>query len=114
MDEGMAARRAARRVPFETRYTGHGKSYTFSDFSVDISENGVGVFAIRALQPGEAIRIQFRLPDQSTLEVEGRVVWHGSSLDSSRRAGIEFVGLDEASRTRLRGTIAAVQAEELD
>lgn len=107
-------RRASVRVPFETRYTGHGKSFTFSDFSVDLSEHGVGVFAIRALQPGENIRIQFKLPDQTVLEVQGRVVWHGSSLDSSRRAGIEFVELDDDTRSKLRGTINAVQSDTLD
>ena len=89
------------RIPFEVRYTGEGKSYYFSDYSLDLSASGIGINSIRALEVDELVRLTFRLPDETNVVVSGRVVWNGERPDVHRRSGLQFVDLDPSTKEKI-------------
>ena len=66
---------------------------------LDISEGGMAIQALQAVQPDEPLRLQFDLPGSlNTMNVAGEIVW----ADSSGRAGLRFLDLPEDNRQQLR------------
>ena len=82
------------------------KDLLFSDYSRDISEGGICVRSIEAMEPGAEVDIQLHLPDRSQpLRVKGVVVWSGP-LHSEGEAvfsGVKFYELGPRERELIRG-----------
>lgn len=71
---------------------------------LNISEDGLAVQAVQVVSTDDFPRMRFRLPKtEATIEVAGRMVWQ---LRSKKEAGIQFVGLSEEDRARIRQWIA--------
>jgi hypothetical protein len=67
---------------------------------LDISESGLAIQAVRNLTDGELPEMRFRLSEsQSWIETRGRIAWIGASKHT---AGVEFVGLGEEARNKIR------------
>jgi septal ring-binding cell division protein DamX len=67
---------------------------------LDISESGLAVQAVRSLTGCELPGMRFRLSEsQAWIETSGRFAWIGPSKHT---AGVEFTGLPEEARNRIR------------
>jgi cell division protein FtsN len=67
---------------------------------LDISEGGLGIQAVRSLADGEFPAMHFQLSEsQTSIETRGRISWIGAS---KHRAGVEFIGLPEEARNKIR------------
>jgi protein TonB len=100
---------ASRPVPVEIGFGGKA-------FGLDISESGLGIESFVVLQSGEVRRVRFTMPEGSSFQALGRVVW----TDASHRAGIQFLNVPDAYRDELKrwlarqpATPATVPAPEL-
>lgn len=72
---------------------------------LNISETGIAVQAVQVLTTNQLPRIRFRLPGtEIPIEAAGKLVWQNRS---KKEAGIEFVGLSDATRAQIRNWIAA-------
>jgi TonB family protein len=72
---------------------------------LNISETGIAVQAVQVLTTNQLPRIRFRLPGtEIPIEAAGKLVWQ---IRSKKEAGIEFVGLSDATRAQIRNWIAA-------
>jgi ActR/RegA family two-component response regulator len=66
---------------------------------LDISEGGMAIQALQAVQADGPLRLQFDLPGSAdTMSLPAEIVW----ADSSGRAGLRFIDLSEDNRQRLR------------
>jgi len=66
---------------------------------LDISEGGMAVQALQAVEADGPLHLQFDLPGSlDSMSVVGEIVW----VDSSGRAGLRFLDLSEDQRQRLR------------
>jgi len=66
---------------------------------LDISEGGMAIQALQAVQADGPLRLQFGLPGSlDTMNLAAEIVW----ADSSGRAGLRFLDLPEDERQRLR------------
>ena len=67
---------------------------------LDISESGLAMRAVRSLEDGQLTAMRFQLSEsQAWIETRGRIAWIGVS---KKTAGVEFVGLPEEARNRIR------------
>jgi cell division septation protein DedD len=67
---------------------------------LNISESGLAMQAVKSLVDGELRAMRFQLPESQTwIETRGRIAWIGASKHT---AGVEFVGLPEEARYRIR------------
>ena len=67
---------------------------------LDISESGLAMQAVRSLADGELPAIRFQLSEsQNWIETPGRIAWINASKHT---AGVEFVGLPEEARNKIR------------
>ena len=72
---------------------------------LNISETGIAVQAVQVLTTNQLPRIRFRLPGTAIpIEAAGKLVWQ---IRSKKEAGIEFIGLSDATRAQIRNWIAA-------
>jgi SPOR domain/PilZ domain len=67
---------------------------------LNISESGLAIQAVRSLADGELPAMRFQLSEsQNWIETPGRIAW----IDASKHmAGVEFVGLPEEARNKIR------------
>jgi len=66
---------------------------------LDISEGGMAIQALQAVQADGPLRLQFDLPGSlDTMSLAAKIVW----ADSSGRAGLRFLNSSEDERQRLR------------
>src|SRR5437660_61902 len=66
----------------------------------NLGEGGLALTAAAALRDSHFNQIRVRFPDsEDWIEAEGRLAWIS---DSRKEAGIEFIGLAENVRTRIR------------
>ena len=67
---------------------------------LNISESGLAMQAVRSLADGELPAMRFQLSEsQNWIETPGRIAW----IDASKHmAGVEFVGLPEEARNKIR------------
>ena len=66
----------------------------------NLGEGGLALTAAAALQKHHFTKIRVRFPDsEDWFETRGRLVWKN---DSGKEAGIEFAGLPEVARARIR------------
>ncbi len=87
------------------RYVVHTLAYVHLDgisdtpMLLDISEGGMAIQALEALEQRRAFAVRFSLPrDSESFEAVAAVVW----ADSSGRAGMRFLGMPAVERERLR------------
>jgi protein TonB len=74
---------------------------------LNMSEGGIAVHAAVMMSGDHLPKIRFQLPQsQDWIEAAGQVTWTG---DSRKNAGIEFVGLAEESRERIRGWLTSTE-----
>jgi hypothetical protein len=67
---------------------------------LDISESGLAMRPVRSLADGESSAMRFQLSESETLiETRGRIAWISAS---KKTAGVEFVGLPEEARNKIR------------
>ena len=67
---------------------------------LDISEGGLAMQAVRSLVDGELPAMRFQLSESQTwIETPGRIAWIGASKHT---AGVEFVGLPEEARNKIK------------
>jgi hypothetical protein len=67
---------------------------------LNISESGLAMQAVRSLAEGELPAMRFQLSEsQNWIETPGRIAWIGAS---KHMAGVEFVGLPEEARNKIR------------
>ena len=67
---------------------------------LDISEGGLAMQAVRSLADGELPAMRFQLSESQTwIETPGRIAWIGASKHT---AGVEFVGLPEEARNKIK------------
>lgn len=72
--------------------------------SIDLSENGMGVFAPDALVPGQDCMLAMSLPDDRKvrrINLLGKVVYC-HLMDGGYRIGVRFVDMDARSRDCIR------------
>jgi CheY-like chemotaxis protein len=97
-------RRRSIRVPIQTDVTCEAGSRRLRGVTWNLSQGGIQV-EVGDLQPGEAVRLSFRLPVSGiTMHADGTVVWAGS-----RRQGIQFTKISTQSQQSIREFIAAVE-----
>jgi len=71
---------------------------------LDISEGGMAIQALQAVQANGPLRLQFDLPGSlDTMSVAAEIVW----ADASGRAGLRFLDLPEDKRQQLRDWVRA-------
>lgn len=72
---------------------------------LDLSEGGMAVQAVVPFSGEPLPKIRFQLPDQvGWIETPGRLAWLS---ESKRDGGIEFTGLSDAARAKVRAWISA-------
>ncbi|HEV8524864.1 MAG TPA: TonB family protein [Terriglobales bacterium] len=71
---------------------------------LDLSPRGFAVQALFPTPPQSSLNVEFRLPfTGDSIESDGEVVW----MDNACRAGLKFVHLDDAPKSRLEAWLAA-------
>ncbi len=72
-------------------------------FSGDISLGGIRIDQPRCLDPGQKILVNFAIPDQGQVSVNGVVVWCRKSEEGISRyqAGVQWVGVGPITQARL-------------
>jgi CheY-like chemotaxis protein len=96
-------RRRSIRVPIQTDVRCEVGSRTLRGATWNLSQGGIQVEA--DLQPGEAVRLSFRLPVSGiAINAAGTVVWA-----NDRRQGIQFTKISAQSQQSIRDFIAAVE-----
>jgi uncharacterized protein (TIGR02266 family) len=80
----------------------------YSDYSVDINQDGLFLKSRSPLAPGTIVNLEFSLPEDSrVIKVNGRVVWITKEFEEAvggRRGsgmGIEFQDLDDETRAHI-------------
>lgn len=98
-------RRKAPRIPLKTpivfKPLGRKKEFT-SDYSENLSTNGIFLVTDVPLEIGIQLELHFSLPNSRKLiKAEGRVVWktkHQEGKDEHEGVGIEFTKIDDESK----------------
>ena len=91
-------RRENPRVSLEVEIGFHSETNFFVGFSADISEGGIFVATVNLLPRGTHVKLEFTLPNDAEVHVEGTVAWvrERVSFDSDLQQGmgIAFTDLD--------------------
>src|SRR4051794_26340447 len=102
MRQGGAENRRTARMEFQHKVRvipvidgGAGPSFTV--FSRDISQEGLGVFTARAMRPGELFLFSLPRNERDTIFVLGQVVYCAPQADGLFAAGIKFTRMIERS-----------------
>lgn len=97
-------RRRSTRVPLQTEVTCEVGSRTVRGVTWNLSQGGMQVEA-GGLQPGDTVRVSFRLPViHIDISAAGTVVWAHDT-----RQGIRFTKVSEQDQLSIRGFIAEVE-----
>ena len=97
-------RRRSTRVPLQTEVTCEVGSRTVRGMTWNLSQGGMQVEA-DGLQPGEAVRLSFRLPvSHIDINATGAVVWVKDT-----RQGIRFTKVSEQNQQSIRDYMAEVE-----
>lgn len=97
-------RRRSTRVPLQTDVTCEVGSRTVRGVSWNLSQGGIQVEA-SGLQPGDAVRLSFRLPvSHIDIGAAGTVVWAHDT-----RQGIRFTKVSEQNQQSIRAFISEVE-----
>ena len=100
-------KRTCIRAPLRVTVITSGKTFTFQDFTYDVSEGGVFVETDTPLAPGTAIDVEFTLPgDPAAVNTSGKIVRAiaaGQAAPGRRTGmGIQFIGIKDADVTRIK------------
>lgn len=102
-EAGSAAageKRRSERAPVVVRVDYSTVDAFFSDFTRNINEGGVFIETDEPCAVDDVVTLQFQLPGgDEPVRVRGRVVWSDSG--EAPGMGIEFEGLDAATRARI-------------
>ena len=76
----------------------------FTAVSSDISQTGLQLETRGPLPLGSVVRLRMepQMSDWNFINFRARVAWHAQQGQRTHRLGLEYVGLDEQSRSRLR------------
>jgi uncharacterized protein (TIGR02266 family) len=97
-------RRRSTRVPLQTEVTCEFGSRTMRGVTWNLSQGGMQLEA-DGLQPGQAVRLSFRLPvSHKDINADGAVVWVKDT-----RQGIRFTKVSEQNQQSIRDYIAEVE-----
>ncbi len=100
-------RREYDRALLKVTVSATGQSYSFSEFTYDVSEGGVFVETDHVLEAGEKVALEFSLPDEpAPVKAEGKCAhWVSSSkVPEGRRAGVgfQFTDISDGDILRIR------------
>jgi len=98
------ARRVSRTIlALPVQLLSAGEAYIDGD-SLDLSENGMGVYAVNALTPGQECMVAMSLPDNRKsrrINLLGRVIYC-HPMEAGYRIGVQFIDMDARSRDCIR------------
>lgn len=101
----MSERRNFPRIPvgLEATFQTAERLLPWLAFSGDISLGGMRIDQPRRLDPGQKILVNFTIPDQGQMSVNGVVVWCRKSEEGISRyqAGVQWVGVGPITQARL-------------
>lgn len=104
-------KRAFIRAPLQVTVITSGQTFTFKDFTYDVSEGGVFVETDTPLAPGTALNLEFTLPgDTAVIKSSGKVIRaiQAGPTTPGRRAGmgIQFLTVSDADSARIKVYVA--------
>ncbi|HUT55790.1 MAG TPA: TIGR02266 family protein [bacterium] len=99
------------RTPLRVTVITSGKSFTFKDFTYDVSEGGIFVETDTPLAPGTALDVEFTLPgDTAAIRASGKIIRAiaaGQTAPGRRPGmGIQFLNLKDADVARIKEYVA--------
>jgi len=104
----LAERRRSARLPFRAAVNCEWEEQRFSSTSINISEGGMAIENSGAAKVGEALRLEFNLPDaRQPIKVTGTI----RGKESTGRTSLEFTEASEASRALIRDYVFGKTAE---
>lgn len=110
MTAGTGEKRRSDRAPVVVRVDYSTVDAFFSDFTRNINEGGMFIETDEPCTVDELVTLQFQLPGgDEPVRVRGRVVW--SDTGEAPGMGIEFEGLDAATRARINQLVRRLRNE---
>ncbi len=90
--KGPQDRRLSKRIPFRRKIKCGLCDPTFTGYTFDLSENGIGI-KVKKMFPPKSVIVGDIYIGKKVVRVEGTVKWESSRLhDSSYKMGINFTG----------------------
>lgn len=100
----LEERRRYKRISVRTEVACQVGSHKFTGMSANLSQSGLLFEGDGSVEPGNAVRLAFRLPEQKlTIEAKGVAV----RVDERQRVGVRFTQISEEDRQRIRGLVAS-------